>query len=65
MNTKKKIIPILLVFGLLLIIPIAKISAAEAKPVSIGTIDYDTFTMVVYTNNNTVVHYSTDKTTWY
>lgn len=73
MNTKKKVhffirycsIPILLVFGLLLLIPIAKISAAEAKPVSIGTIDYDTLTMYVYTNNNTVVHYSTDKTTWY
>lgn len=68
MNTKKKLrifIPVLLVLGLLILIPISKISAAEAKPVSIGKIDYDTLTMHVYTNNNTVVHYSTDKTTWY
>ncbi len=73
MNTKKKIrfsiryycIPILLVLGLLILIPTSRISAAEAKPVSIGRIDYDTLTMHVYTNNNSVVHYSTDKTTWY
>lgn len=68
LNTKNKklfLAPILIAFGLLLLIPIAKISAAEAKPVSIGKIDYDNLTMYVYTNNNTVVYYSTDKTTWY
>lgn len=68
MNQKKTLrilVPILFILGLLLVIPMAKTSAADAKPVSIGAIDYDMLTMRVYTNHNTVVHYSTDKTTWY
>ena len=37
-----------------------EVSAAEAKPVSIGKIDYDDLTLQVYKNDNGIVYFSTN-----
>lgn len=39
-------------------------NASTALAISFGTINYELQTMQVYSNNNTVVYYSTDNSTW-
>jgi hypothetical protein len=58
----KKIIFMLCIFFLLL--PAGKALAADASAISFGTIDYEELTLQIYNNNNTIVYYSTDNTTW-
>ncbi len=38
--------------------------AATASAVTFGTIDYENLTLQVYNNNNDIVYYSIDNTTW-
>jgi hypothetical protein len=42
----------------------ASVSAEDATAISIGKIDYENLTMQVYDNNNAIVYYSTDQSTW-
>ena len=44
--------------------PSGKVSAETATAVTIGAIDYEELTLQVYNNNNTIIYYSTDETTW-
>lgn len=57
----------LLVLMLLQMVQLPEMSAAaaNAEAIEIGLIDYDALTMVVYTNGNSIVYYSTNKSTWY
>jgi hypothetical protein len=49
---------------LFLIIPSSNASASGAVAISFGTINYEELTLQVFNNNNTIVYYSTDNTTW-
>lgn len=49
---------------LLCLVPQGRAYAEGASAISFGTIDYEALTMQVYNNNNTVVYYSTDNSTW-
>lgn len=44
--------------------PSSKVSAETATAVTIGAIDYEELTLQVYSNNNSIIYYSTDETTW-
>jgi len=67
---KNKIRDIIIIpFILLLIVltgstPTASVSAEEATAISVGKIDYENLTMQIYNNNNSIVYYSTNQTTW-
>jgi hypothetical protein len=66
-NIMKNIIsfPVMVLFFLLVFLsPANHASAEEAAAISIGKIDYDNLTMQVYNNNNSLVYYSTDQSTW-
>ncbi|MDD3172522.1 MAG: hypothetical protein PHF63_02440 [Herbinix sp.] len=63
-NQKQKLIIGLLLLTLLCFIPAAKVNATTAKAISFGTINYELLTMQVYNNNNSIVYYSTDNSTW-
>lgn len=60
---KIKILALILLPLLLCLIPFDKANAAT-NVVSFGKIDYDQLTMQIYYNNNAVVYYSTDNSTW-
>lgn len=69
---KNNILKLVCVFALALMtvarIPSMKVKAEETTSktaVSIGTIDYDAFTMQVSFNGNGIIYYSTDKVTWF
>ncbi len=49
---------------LLLLVPHGRAYAEGATAISFGEIDYEALTMQVFGNNNTVVYYSTDGSTW-
>lgn len=66
-NNRKTWIPMIMVLMFLLLgcrLPAVRANAAQASAVSIGTIDYENLTMLVYHNHNSIVYYSTDKSTW-
>jgi hypothetical protein len=66
-NVMKKIIsfPVMVLFFLLVFLsPVNHASAEEAAAISIGKIDYENLTIQVYNNNNSLVYYSTDQSTW-
>jgi hypothetical protein len=66
-NNIKNIIffPVMLLLILLIFLtPAAHASAEDAAAISIGKIDYENFTMQIYNNNNSLVYYSTDQSTW-
>ena len=55
-----------LMLSFCIVLPSSYVKAADtAQAVKIGKIDYDAFTMLVYTKGNSVVSYSTNKNTWY
>lgn len=66
MNKKRyQIVTICAIAVLLLcLIPQGRAYAEGASAVSFGAINYEALTMQVYNNNNTVVYYSTDNSTW-
>ncbi len=47
-----------------LIIPAGNAFASGAAAISFGTINYEDLSLQVFNNNNTIVYYSTDNTTW-
>ncbi len=49
---------------LFLIIPASNVFASGAAAISFGKIDYEELTLQVFNNDNTIVYYSTDNTTW-
>ncbi len=63
----------ILLFGIMIFMIVGLESPKEiladteetAKTVTIGTINYDTLTMNIQKNDNTIVYYSLDKKTWY
>ncbi len=62
----KSIIALLLFLTAMITAPTKKASAeTKATAITIGTIDYDNLTMIIYTNNNSIVYLSTDKKTWF
>lgn len=61
----KSVLALLLFLTAMVVAPSAKVSAeTSATEITIGTIDYDDLTMIIYTNNNSVVFISTDKKNW-
>jgi hypothetical protein len=57
--------PVMVLFFLLVFLsPVNHASAEEAAAISIGKIDYENLTIQVYNNNNSLVYYSTDQSTW-
>lgn len=61
----KSILAILLFLTAMIVAPTEKaLAEATASAITIGTIDYDDLTMIIYTNNNSIVYLSTDKKTW-
>jgi hypothetical protein len=54
----------LLLLIVLYFIPESVATAAETSAVSFGTINYESLSLQVYNNNNNVVYYSTDNSTW-
>jgi hypothetical protein len=58
------IIPLLLLFTIIFVQPAVHVQADTATAVSVGTIDYEKLTMQIYYNNNSLIYYSTDKSTW-
>ncbi len=63
MKTKTLIICIIVTL-LLSCLPMGRAYAAEASAISFGTIDYENLTLQIYNNNNGIVYYSTDNSTW-
>lgn len=49
---------------LFLIIPSSNAFASGAAAISFGKINYEELTLQVFNNDNTIVYYSTDNTTW-
>lgn len=44
--------------------PMEESKAEDSSAITFGTINYDNMTLQVYTNGNSIVYYSTDKSTW-
>lgn len=49
---------------LFLIMPVGNAFASEAAAISFGKVNYEELTLQVFNNNNTIVYYSTDNSTW-
>lgn len=69
MNTKKIfrlffIFMVMLICNIFAMNPNTAKAAEEASAISVENINYTNMTMLINKNNNTIVYYSTDKTTW-
>jgi len=63
-SNRHPIAMVLLLLLFFIVLPTEKTKAEDATAVSIGKIDYENLTMQVYSNNNTIINYSTDNKTW-
>lgn len=63
-KSKIEITMVLILLMFFFLIPLVKTLGADASAISFGKIDYANLTMLVYNNQNTIVYYSTDKSSW-